>query len=204
MPALSLDLTPREVAELAGAPARMVEKAIAEKVLSVRSGRLPALRFGNAADARRLLGPESVAYVALIRRLTGVVMLSKTTKRDLVRALKGRDWAALKMAKIELAPALVADVGRLAGAELDRADHYLTARDRWIDSVVGIKGGLPIIKGTRITAHSVEARLKAGDCLDDIAAENPDLPREAFEAAAIFARAHPLAGRPTATLRRAA
>jgi uncharacterized protein (DUF433 family) len=131
-------------------------------------------------------------------------MLSKTTKRDLVRALKGRDWAALKMAKIELAPALVADVGRLAGAELDRADHYLTARDRWIDSVVGIKGGLPIIKGTRITAHSVEARLKAGDRLDDIAAENPDLPREDFEAAAIFAKAHPLAGRPTATPRRAA
>jgi uncharacterized protein (DUF433 family) len=103
----------------------------------------------------------------------------------------------MKATKVELAPAVVADVGRLAGAEIDRADRYLAARDAWIDSVEGIKGGLPIIKGTRITAHSVEARMRAGDSLDAIAAENPDLPREAFEAAALFARAHPLAGRPS-------
>lgn len=193
----TISLTPREVAELVGTPRSVVEKAIAEKALTVRSGPLAVPRFGKPADTRRLLGPESIAYLALIRRLAGVLSLSKASKRDLVRALKGRDWNDMRSAKIELAPALIADVGRLAGAELDRADHYVAARDRWIDSVPDIKGGLPIIRGTRITAHSVGARVEAGDSLDEIAAENPDLPREAFEAAALYAKAHPLTGRPT-------
>ena len=57
------------------------------------------------------------------------------------------------------------------------------SRAHWIESVPGIKGGAPVIKGTRITVHAVEARLLNGDSLDEIAAENPDVPREAFAAA---------------------
>lgn len=203
MPAPAHDLTPREVAELAGVPKRVVEKAIEEKVLAVRPGRLKGLRFGKAADARRLLGAESVAYVAFIRHLGGRQVLDLAAKRSLARALKGRGLAAMK-SKVELAPAIVADVGALAGAELDRTARYLAAREAWIDSVDGSKGGLPIIKGTRISVHSIDARLKAGDRLETIVAENPDLPAEAFEAAAVFARAHPLPGRPTGLPRRAA
>jgi uncharacterized protein (DUF433 family) len=74
----------------------------------------------------------------------------------------------------------------------NRAWDDVYARDAWIESVPGIKGGAPVIKGTRITAHAVETRLSHGDSLDEIAAENPDLPREAFEAAVLFAKAHPL------------
>ncbi len=62
----------------------------------------------------------------------------------------------------------------------------------WVTSVDGIMGGLPVIRGTRITVHSVDARVCGGDSLDEIAQENPDIPREAFEAALHFARAHPL------------
>lgn len=200
---MSATLTPREVAELAGAPKRLVEKAIEEKALTVYAGALPGVHSRSAAG-RRLLGPESVAYVAVIRHLGSAVALSKASKRGLARALSGQDFSTMKTAKIEVAPALVADVGRLAGAELDRADRYLAARDAWIDRVEGIKGGLPTIRGTRITAHSVDARLKAGDTLDSIAAENSDIPHEAFEAAALFARAHPLTGRPTGLPRRSA
>lgn len=69
--------------------------------------------------------------------------------------------------------------------------------DGWIASAAGIKGGLPVIRGTRIGAHSVAVRLDAGDTLAEIAAENSDLPFEAFEAAIRFARAYPLVGRTT-------
>lgn len=44
--------------------------------------------------------------------------------------------------------------------------------DAWIESVLGIKGGAPVIKGTRITVHVVEARLLNVESLDEIAAEN--------------------------------
>ncbi|MGJ0531914.1 DUF433 domain-containing protein [Methylocystis sp.] len=66
--------------------------------------------------------------------------------------------------------------------------------DAWIESVPEIKGGMLVIKGTRITVHAVKARLLNGDSLDEIAAENPDLPREALAAAVLFAKAHPLPG----------
>jgi uncharacterized protein (DUF433 family) len=79
-----------------------------------------------------------------------------------------------------------------------------TSNEPWIECVEAIKGGLPVIRGTRIGAHSVVARLDAGDTLQEIAAENPDLPLEAFEAAVRFARANPLVGRLTGLPYRAA
>ncbi|MCQ4191493.1 DUF433 domain-containing protein [Methylocystis suflitae] len=43
--------------------------------------------------------------------------------------------------------------------------------DAWTESVPGIKGA-PVIKGTRITVHVIEARLSNVESLDEIAAEN--------------------------------
>lgn len=57
--------------------------------------------------------------------------------------------------------------------------HDAEACDSWIERVPEIRGGMPVIKGTRITAHAIEARLLHGDSLDEIAAENPDVPRAA-------------------------
>lgn len=203
MPA-SAALTPREVAELAGVPRRAIEKAIEEKALTVSTGDVPAVRYGKGVGMRRLLGPESVAYAVLMSRFGKAVALALPAKRQLARKLRGRDLAALKTAQVEIAPAVTADVGAIAGAELARTERYMSARERWIESVEAIKGGLPVIRGTRISVHSVASRLKGGDTLEEIAAENPDLPVEAFEAAALFARSHPLVGRPTGLPRRAA
>lgn len=60
----------------------------------------------------------------------------------------------------------------------------------------GIKGGTPCIRGTRMTVYSVLGRVDHGDTIDEIAEENPDIPREALEAAVVHARAHPLVVRP--------
>ncbi len=135
------DLTPREVAELAGVPKRAIEKAIEEKVLPVHTGKIAAMRFGKAADARRFLGIESVAYATVMRRLTGDVTLTISGKRKLVKALKRHELSHMKTAHIEIAPSVTADVGELAGDALERADRYLRARETWIGSVAGIKGG---------------------------------------------------------------
>src|SRR5512136_2288805 len=118
MPSAAVNLTPREVAELAGVPRRAVEKAIEEKVLSIHVGKIAGAHFGKAAETRRLLGVESVAYAALMRRLTGIVSLTVPGKRKLVKALKALDLARLKSAKIEIAPSITADIGELAGEAL--------------------------------------------------------------------------------------
>jgi excisionase family DNA binding protein len=199
-----VDLTPREVAELAGVSKRTVEKAIEEKLLPVRTTRIRAVKFGKNADARRVLGPESVAYTALIKGLSGSLKLTAVRKKHLVTALKAHRLSDMKKAKVEIAPDIRVELGKLTGDVLERTLRYVKARDAWIASVEGIKGGLPVIRGTRITVHSVEARARRGERIDDIANENPDIPREAFEAAVVFAKTHPLAGRAGASPRRKA
>ena len=195
-------LTPREVAALADVSRRSVEKAIEENVLPVRSGPIKAVRFGKNVDARRLLGPESVAFVAALKSLGPSVSLSTAAKKDFAKALQEHRPADMHAARVEIAPALIADIGRLAGAALERMGHYLKARDAWIVSEPGIKGGLPVIKNTRISVHSVEARVRHAESLEEIARENPDVPMEAFEAAVLFAKTHPLAGRAGALSRK--
>jgi len=59
-----------------------------------------------------------------------------------------------------------------------------------------VMGGTPVIRGTRITVYSVLGRIEHGDTVDDIVEDNPDIPREAVEAAVAYARAHPLTPRP--------
>lgn len=190
-----IELTPREAAELAGVPKRMIEKAIEEKILAVRIGPVAGGRFGRNPEGRRLLGPESVAYAAVLKSLGDSLNLTATGKKLLVKRLKAYSLAELGEARVEIAPAVTADIGGLAGTALERTRRYVVARDAWISACDDIKGGLPVVRGTRITVHSVEARMRGGDSLEDIAAENPDIPREAFEAALLFARTHPLAGR---------
>ena len=59
-----------------------------------------------------------------------------------------------------------------------------------------IKGGTRVIRGTRITVYSMLGRVEHGETVDDILGDNPDLSREAVEAAITYARTHPLMGRP--------
>ena len=57
-----------------------------------------------------------------------------------------------------------------------------------------------MICGTRMTVYSILGRIEHGDTVEDVLADNPDLRREAIEAAIIYARTHPLlehqAGKP--------
>ena len=57
-------------------------------------------------------------------------------------------------------------------------------------------GGTPVIRGTRMTVYSVLGRLDHGDSVKDILDDNPHLSPEAVETAALYARTHPLRGRP--------
>lgn len=70
-----------------------------------------------------------------------------------------------------------------------RTARYMALRRRYLVSDQSIRGGSVILRGTRITAASIVARIDDGEALGEIAAESPDIPSEAFEAALIFAKA---------------
>jgi uncharacterized protein (DUF433 family) len=183
-------LSPREVAELAGTPKRAVEKAIEERVLAVRSR---GVRRG-ARMAGRLLPSYAVAYTALVANLD--LKLAIDQKKRLLTKLARLAPAEVSSARIELAPAVEVDVGRLIGDAMERAEQYRSARDKFIVIDDAVKGGTPVIRGTRMTVYSVLGRIEHGEAIEDLLDDNPDLPHEAIEAALTYARTHPLRGRP--------
>jgi uncharacterized protein (DUF433 family) len=183
-------LTPREVAELSGVPKRVIEKAIEERVLIVRF-RSPRAK---SRHARRMLPAHAVAYAALITKLD--LKLTPAHKKRLVSKLARLAPAEIRTARVELTDAVEVDVGRLVGDVMDRAEHYRIARDASIVVDEAIKGGTPVIRGTRMTVYAVLGRIEHGETIEDILGDNPDLSREAIETAVTYARSHPLMGRP--------
>jgi uncharacterized protein (DUF433 family) len=179
-------LTPSEVAELSGAPKRLVEKAIEERVLSVRFGSSPATN----RSFRRMLPTYSVVYAAALKGLG--LKLSIAHKKELVRVIAKRP----RTKRVKVAPAVEIDVARLVGDALERTEKYRAARDAFIVVNAEVMGGTPVIRGTRMTVYSVLGRIEHGESIEDILSDNPDLRREAIEAAIIYARTHPLVGRP--------
>jgi len=103
----------------------------------------------------------------------------------------------MSKARIELTPAVEIDVGRLVGDVMNRAERYQATRDSWIVIDEEIKGGTPVIRGTRMTVYSALGRVEHGDSLEEVLADNSDLTRKAIEAAIIYARTHPLIRRPS-------
>ncbi|HEX9836458.1 MAG TPA: DUF433 domain-containing protein [Alphaproteobacteria bacterium] len=187
------DLTQNEVAVLCDVAPRAVRKAIEERVLSVGEARLPTLK----RTLRKALGIDAVKYIAVMREvdwpmpIEGKVRIAKWLSATAPENIGGHlvlDGPLTLDAKI-LAPKIK--------EAIKRAERYRRARRRWLVSDAGIMGGTPGIKGTRMTVYSVLGRINAGETLDAIAEENPDIPREALWAAVIFAKANPMRGRPS-------
>jgi uncharacterized protein (DUF433 family) len=186
---MASSFSPREVAELSGAPKRVVEKAIEERVLPVR---VPARGAGNG---RRMLPTQAVVYAALVSKID--LKLTAAHKKRLFGKIAKLKPAALRTARVEVAPAVEVNVGRLVGDVLERAERYRAVRDASIKMDQAVMGGTPVIRGTRVTVYSVLGRIENGETIDDILEDNPDLHREVIEAAATYARAHPRMGRPS-------
>jgi uncharacterized protein (DUF433 family) len=79
---------------------------------------------------------------------------------------------------------------------VENATGYAKARAKYVDVDPEVKGGEPVIRGTRLTARAVLARLTGGDSIQDLIADYPYIEPAAFDVAAMYARAHPRRGRP--------
>ena len=94
-------------------------------------------------------------------------------------------------------PGTTLDLAFLSTGTLGHAERYRNARDQFITSHPDILGCTPVIDGTRIPVHAVLGRFQGGETLQDLIDDDPEVPPEAFEAAELYARAHPLRGRPS-------
>lgn len=175
-------ITRSEAVDLSGTSPVTVKKAVDQRVVPVR-------RRGTQA----LIAADDVPVLAMLGALSGM-RLSLRHKRQV------RDWvrAADAPDELELEPAII--VRRVA--EVDdarhRAERYARLRDQWIVRDPAIKNGEPVIRGSRVSVHTLAARIAAGEPDEILAEDLPHIPAEAREVAVQYARANPRRGRPTA------
>ncbi len=177
-------LTRREAAELIHVPLSALDKAIEQKVVTAYRRR-----------GRTWLRSEDIGVIVLLQKtaLPLPVALKRKVKRwvretEPYRAAHDTEFAIGDTLVIRWTPEMTTAV--------ETAESYATLRDRWIEINPDIKGGEPVIRGTRITARGVAGRLDDGDTLEILTEEYPTIPAGAFLTAYTYGRAHPRRGRP--------
>ncbi|MXZ80072.1 MAG: DUF433 domain-containing protein [Gammaproteobacteria bacterium] len=186
---ITADLTIRETAALSGVSRTTIEKALEARVL--RTLTAPARLRGGAT---RYLPIYAVCYFHALKaaNLTDLPLRHKRAIWITMSQLE-----SMKLETVEFTPGAMLDLKRLAEDSLRNAERYRKARDRYITSDESILGGTPVIVGTRLTVYAILGQLQDGDSIDDLVEDYPDIPRQAFEAAEIYAKTHPLRGRPS-------
>jgi uncharacterized protein (DUF433 family) len=173
-------ITRREAASLSGITETTVKKAVDQKIV-------PTRRRGSQS----CIDVDDVPVLAMLGLLREM-RLSPGYKRTLRKWLRSSDAPA----ELELGPALV--VRRVDEIEQarQRAERYARLRDRWIVRDPEIKGGEPVIKGSRVSVHTLAERIASGESDEVLEEDFPHIPADAREIAVLYARANPRRGRP--------
>lgn len=176
----------REAAVLADVPLRSVDKAIEERVVKPRR----STRRGTILDRGDVLA------IALIAR-TGLP-LRPQAKRKINEWIHGftSEKEFEETRELLLSDVLVLRSDAKFRHLAERVYRYLEGRERHIESNPGVQGGEPVIAGTRLPVRAVAERMDRGETVAELVEDYPEIPKEAFEAARIYAESHPRRGRP--------
>jgi uncharacterized protein (DUF433 family) len=177
--------TPSEAAVVTGVPLSVVHKAIDAGPLG---------KYRSREPGKRSLLKTDVIYLA-------AMSIFDPTLIELTDQAKERLWKAInsarKIRKIIFAEGLNLDLTgvvarvRSKTALLDRARKMVVVNP-------AIRGGEPVLRGTRIGVYEVAAMAKdaTADERAEILAGYPTLKEEQLDLALIFATAYPRRGRP--------
>jgi uncharacterized protein (DUF433 family) len=148
---------------------------------------------------RRELGVPEVLYLRMRRDLSRVLV--NPARKALYQALRAeaREKGELRTfrvlyevgpVQVEVGPAVRDVAERLRQLEVARA---AVVRDEQI------RGGEPVVKGTRIPVHMLADLVGQGASTEELLADYPALSAETLSAALIFAETHPKRGRKPVT-----
>lgn len=181
--------TIRETAVLSGASKDLIEKSFESLVIE------PVMRTDLISGERILhLQLSAVVFFATLH-FASLQDLPVRDKRDLWKLLQ--QFKAENLTPVEFVGGVILDLPKLAGEAARRAVEYNEAKRKYLVSEPEILGGTAVIRGTRITVYSVEGRLVNGESTDTLIEDYPEIPAQAFMAADIYARTHPLQQHPS-------
>ena len=174
--------SPTEAAYIVGQPVKAVQKAIDEGSIASRR-----LRRGGAVV--RQVGEPELVYLRLLKEVSGA-LLPAAQKHVYRRLREQRDVDSV----VTLGPVAV-DVSEArrdvaARTEMLRKARSLVASDH------EIRGGEPVLRGTRIPVHMLAELVKQGASAEELLEDYLSLDREKLEAGLAYAEAYPKRGRP--------
>jgi uncharacterized protein (DUF433 family) len=148
------------------------------------------------------LRSDDAGIVALLQRTA--FPLPITVKRRIRRWVRETEpYRAGHDNELQISDALVVRWSPEVSKTVYAAESYANLRDQWIETNPSIKGGEPVIHGTRIGVRAVAQRIDSGDTIATLTEDYPPIPAEAFQTALTYAKAHPRRGRPTRPWRHA-
>lgn len=173
-------ITRREAAELSGTSVSTVKNAIDTEVVPAKS-----------VASRSYVEIDDVPVIAMMSTLRSVALPIATKRR--IRA-----WlrSTQRTTELALTPALYLRRPIEVEEAQRRATEYAALRARWIVADPAIRGGEPIVAGTRVSVYTLAARIAVGESEAVLADDFPHIPSEAREAAVLYAKANPRRGRP--------
>jgi uncharacterized protein (DUF433 family) len=175
-------LNRREAATIGGFSLAVVDKAIEQRVVK------PTRRTGQP-----LLPDHEVALLVLLREID--TTLPRKSK------LRLRGWLAHSRpktagAEFALSAALHVAMTKDAVRTFERAENYARLRDVYVEHNPAVMGGEPVIAGTRVPVRTIASLLDMGETHETLSEDYPQVPREAYEIARLWAQANPRRGRP--------
>jgi uncharacterized protein (DUF433 family) len=177
-------LTRREAVEIAHVPLGALDKAIEQKIVTVHRRR-----------DHSWLASEDVGVIALLQKMT--LPLPVTVKRKIGRWVRETEpYRTKNGSELQLGDALVVRWSPEVSETVHAAESYARLREQWIETNHSIKGGEPVIRGTRVSARGVAQRIEHGDTIQTLTEDYPHIPAEAFQTAYTYAKSHPRRGRP--------
>lgn len=155
-------------------------------------------RRPETPGGRRLLTDADLMFVWVLRRAFPETELDNTLKRVLherISELRRGPWKVdadeLRINQFVAVLGLVSLIDELHG----RVETLERSR-AMVESNPAIKGGEPVIKGTRVPVYLVARMLEQGASPSEIRDDYPTLDEEKIELARVYAQANPRQGRP--------
>jgi uncharacterized protein (DUF433 family) len=181
--------TPSEAAVVSGLKLSAVHKSIDEGPLGGARARI---------DGKRVLSETEIVYLAATEIFDPkLVQLTERAKERLLKAISSSGGRTQKPSKVVLVEGLQLDLKPIF-AKVRANAKMLAHAAKMVVINPRIRGGEPVIRGTRIGVYEVAAMAAHATQQErvDILAGYPTLQPEQLELALIFAAAYPRRGRP--------
>lgn len=174
--------TPARAAAVTGLSLKSVQKAIDSRAV-------PVSRVRKKGAAKRYL--VETALLCLRLEAEGLHQFPLQTRKNIFKAVV----RSPREPQLRFNSVIWVDV---MGARRRLAMSLLELRkaERMVRSDEAIMTGAPVFKGTRIAVHSVAEMVNSGTPVAEILEGYPSLDEEQVRSAPLYAKAHPLRGRP--------